>query len=80
MFFDKNIKKIVFSKDSLVLLRKINYSIKDKKVSKKLQPLYEGPYRILDFPFSNVATLVDPKTEKLRGNYNFAMLKPYLQF
>ena len=66
-------------KNALVLLRKINYSIKEQKTSKKLQPLYEGPYKILDFPFHNVATLVDIDSEKVRGNYNFSMLKPYIK-
>ena len=80
IYFDKRIKKIVFEENSLVLLRKINYSIKEQKISQKLQPLYEGPYIISKLPFHNVATLVDPKTKKIRGNYNFSMLKPYKSF
>ena len=80
IYFDKRIKKIVFEENSLVLLRKINYSIKEQKISQKLQPLYEGHYIISKLPFHNVATLVDPKTKKIRGNYNFSMLKPYKSF
>ena len=80
IYFDRRVQKILFEENTTVLLRKINYSIKEQKISQKLQPLYEGPYIISKLPFHNVATLVDPESRKIRGNYNFSMLKPYKTF
>lgn len=78
--FDRCVRKIQFKVDNLVLLKRINLSKKEQKISAKLQLLYEGPYKIVSLPFRNVAQLVHPVSGKIRGNYNFALLKPFKEY
>ena len=77
IFFDKKIKKIHYDIGDLVLVKQINISDKEKKIARKLSLLYSGPYKIIDLPFPNVVTLIEPFNSKKLGNYNFAHIKPY---
>lgn len=75
--YNKNHKLVCFDIGDLVKLKKFAKSDASKKVTKKFARLFEGPYVIGAIPSSNVYTLIDKQTNKIKGNYNAIHLFRY---
>lgn len=75
--FNEKYRIIQYQIGDLVKIRKLNKSDAKLKITKKFEPLYEGPYVVGANPFKNVYLLVDPKSGKERGRFNTIHLSRY---
>ncbi|KAI5633930.1 integrase core domain-containing protein [Phthorimaea operculella] len=75
--YNKSHHLITFNLGDFVKIRKLNKSDAEKKVTKKFELLYEGPYIVASIPHANVYTLMHPETKVIRGNFNAIHLSRY---
>ena len=75
--YDRFIKNNSFKVGDLVLLKTHYLSKGQDKYSKKLDLLYTGPYRIREFPHTNVVSLDHPDGTT-KCNVNYSEIKPYV--
>lgn len=75
--FNRTYRLIQYQIGDLVKIRRLNKSEASKNITKKFEPLYEGPYAIARIPYENVYILVDPNTNKIRGKFNTIHLTRY---
>ncbi|KAI5637695.1 reverse transcriptase (RNA-dependent DNA polymerase) domain-containing protein [Phthorimaea operculella] len=75
--FNQRYRIIQYQIGDTVKIRRLNRSDAQPKITKKFEPLYEGPYVIASNPFKNVYVLKDPKTKKIRGKFNTIHLSRY---
>ena len=77
--YDKRHRIVQFNIGDLVKLKVFTKSGKGKKVTRKFNLLYEGPYRVAAVVCDNVYTLLDEKSGKIKGNYNAIHLSRFYQ-
>lgn len=77
--YDRSHRLITFQIGDLVKIRKTNKSVAEKKITKKFELLYDGPFVVASVPYANVYTLMDPKTKTIKGNFNAIHLSRYYQ-
>lgn len=75
--FNQRYRLIQYQIGELVKIKKLNKSDAKQKITKKFEPIYEGPYVIAGNPYRNVYILVDPVTKDLRGKFNTIHLSRY---
>lgn len=75
--FNQRYRLIQYEIGDLVKVRKINKSKAKDKITKKFEPLYEGPYVISSNPYRNVYILTDPVSKRERGKFNTIHLTRY---
>lgn len=75
--FNERYRIIQFQIGDLVKIRKLNKSDAKLKITKKFEPLYEGPFVVGANPFKNVYLLVEPSTGRERGRFNAIHLSKY---
>ena len=68
--YDKRHRVIQYNIGDIVKLKILSKSDKEKKITKKFNLLYKGPYRVAAIVCDNVYTLLDEESNKLIGNYN----------
>lgn len=75
--FNQKYRLVQFQVGDLVKIRKLNKSDAKRKITKKFEPLYEGPYLVARVPNPNVYLLMDPNTKEIRGKFNAIHLSRY---
>lgn len=77
--FNRTMRTVTFQIGDLVKIHKLNKSDAQKKITKKFELLYEGPYVVAAVPSNNVYVLLDPISNQLRGKFNAIHLSRYYQ-
>lgn len=75
--FNQRYRIIQYQIGDLVKIRRLNRSDAEKKITKKFERLYEGPYIIVANPYRNVYILVEPESNQMRGKFNAIHLSRY---
>lgn len=75
--FNQRYRLVQFQIGDVVKIRKLNKSDAKRKITKKFEPLYEGPYLVARIPNPNVYLLMDPDTKAIRGKFNAIHLSKY---
>lgn len=75
--YDQSHRLIEFQIGDLVKIRKLNKSDSGRNRTRKIELLYEGPYKVGARKFQNVYLLVNPETLEIKGVYNAIHLARY---
>lgn len=75
--FNQRYRLIQYQIGDFVKIKKLNRSVAKQKITKKFEPIYEGPYIIASNPYKNVYILTDPITKEVRGKFNTIHLTRY---
>lgn len=75
--FNNRYHLIQFQIGDWVKIKRLNKSNAERKITKKFEPIYEGPYVIAANPYQNVYILTEPGTNKVRGKFNTIHLFRY---
>lgn len=77
--FNRTMRTVIYQIGDLVKIHKLNKSEAKKKITKKFELLYEGPYVVAAVPSINVYVLIDPISKQCRGKFNAIHLSRYYQ-